>query len=83
MNKCVFPCLEANFVDKFGQVMPVSRHQTPHGNGLNSIISRLPSSTDYIRIDSKGFCIQEKEIFGFPFLFLSEVYNLKLELKFI
>ena len=77
MNKCVFPCSGASFVDKLGQMMPVSRHQTPHGNGLNSSIFCLPSRFDSIGTDSKGFCIQEKEI---SFFFL-EVCNLKLELK--
>lgn len=47
--------------------------------------SLLPSSTDRVRIDSIEFRIQDKKILGLRAAssFLSKVYNLKSEFKFI
>lgn len=47
--------------------------------------SLLPSSTDRVRIDSIEFRIQDKKILGLraSSSFLSKVYNLKSEFKFI
>lgn len=78
-----FSHLKARFVDELRQMMP--RLQTSGSFWKPIAFSPLSSSTDSVRIDSIEFRIQDKKILGLRAAssFLSKVYNLKSEFKFI